>query len=161
VYLRSDVPEITWRAPDGAVEQIVRWSPEPVPVTGTFLARFAEGLRKDLVRVNPGRSEAELAPFIEEQIARLDVPRGAVLPLAQTMSGDDRGRVWLPEYMPTPGFDFYPSRYDVVDADGTWLGPVQMPPRFRLLDVAGGRVLGVQLDELDVEHVVVYELIEG
>jgi len=39
------------------------------------------------------------------------------------------------------------------------LGAVEAPPRFRILDVAGGLVLGVQLDDMDVENVVVYELV--
>ncbi len=36
------------------------------------------------------------------------------------------------------------------------LGQVETPPRFRILDVAGGLVLGVLRDEMDVENVVVY-----
>jgi hypothetical protein len=159
VYLRSDIPQITWRAPDGTIEQMVRWVPEPVPITEEFVASYKEAYARDLVRVNPGNDN--VGQFIERQLARLEVPPGATFPIAQTMYGDDVGRVWLPEYMPTPGFDFYPTWYEVVDSDGTWLGRVQMPPRFRLLDVAGERVLGVQLDELEVEHVVVYQLGEG
>ena len=49
----------------------------------------------------------------------------------------------------------------VIGPDGEWLGTVETPPRFRILDVAGGLVLGVELDEMDVENVVVYELIGG
>ena len=36
---------------------------------------------------------------------------------------------------------------------------MEAPPRFRILDVAAGLVLGVARDETDVESVVVYELI--
>ena len=46
----------------------------------------------------------------------------------------------------------------VISGDGEWLGTVEAPPKFRILDVVGGLVLGVQLDEMDVENVVVYEL---
>ena len=159
VYLRTDVPEITWRAPDGRLEQVVRWNPPRLPITEEFVVNFKETYRGELVRMNPGSTEQD--PFIEQALSRIDVPPGSVLPITQTISGDDRGRVWLPEYMPTTGFNFYPSWYEVVDGDGTWLGTVTMPPKFRLLDIAYGRVLGVQLDALDVEHVVVYELIEG
>ena len=35
---------------------------------------------------------------------------------------------------------------------------MEAPPRFRILDVAGGLVLGVHTDDMDVESVVVYEL---
>ena len=39
-----------------------------------------------------------------------------------------------------------------------WLKNRGSPESFRLLDVAGGLVLGVFKDDFDVEHVVVYEL---
>ena len=51
--------------------------------------------------------------------------------------------------------------YSVIAPDGEWLGTVEAPPGFRMLDVAGGLVLGVARDEMDVESVVVYELIGG
>ena len=47
----------------------------------------------------------------------------------------------------------------VISPDGEWLGQVEAPPRFRILDVTGGLVLGVLRDEMDVENVVVYELV--
>ena len=49
--------------------------------------------------------------------------------------------------------------YTVISSDGEWLGKVEAPPRFRVLDVAAGLVLGVELDEMDVGSVAVYELI--
>jgi hypothetical protein len=161
-HLRNDLPELTWRGPDGAVEQILRWNPERVSPTGADLEALKVSLGADLVRVNPTMSDADLERFVSERLASLEVPAGAVLPITQTLRGDGEGRVWISEYVPTMGgFDFHPPRYHVIDADGVWLGAVEMPPRFRLLDVAGGRVLGVQLDEMDVENVVVYELSVG
>ena len=68
------------------------------------------------------------------------------------------GNVWLPSYRPA-----YPeegSPYTVISPDGEWLGQVETPPGFRILDVAGGLVLGVLRDEMDVESVVVYGLVE-
>ncbi len=40
----------------------------------------------------------------------------------------------------------------MLDADGTWLGTVEIPDRFSVSDVAMDAVLGVWEDELDVEH---------
>jgi hypothetical protein len=159
IHLRTDVPQLTWRAPDGRLEQVVRWNPTRVPITEEFVARFKDTYRAELALMNPGSSEND--PFIERQLARIDVPPGAVLPLTQVIWGDDRGRIWLPEYVPTTGYNFYPKWYQVVDGEGAWLGTVEMPPKFRLLDIAHGRVLGVQLDAMGVEHVVVYELVDG
>ena len=51
--------------------------------------------------------------------------------------------------------------HTVISADGEWLGRVEAPLGFRILDVAGGLVLGVLRDELDVQIVAVYELVAG
>ena len=72
---------------------------------------------------------------------------------------DDAGRVWLAEYSIGSRRDGAPA-YTVIDTDGVWLGRVAVPPGLRTLDVAGGRVLGVVKDEMDVESIVVYELVD-
>ena len=46
----------------------------------------------------------------------------------------------------------------MIAPDGEWLGTVEAPPGFRVLDVAGSLVLGVEQDEMDVVSVVVYVL---
>jgi len=160
VHMRTDVPEVVWQGADGGVRQIVRWEPVAVLATEDDLERLKASRRADLRRVNPTMGDADLDRFLAEQIARLEVPAGTVRPLALTLRGDDEGRVWMSEWMPVSGsFDYFPTRYVVVGADGTWFGSVTVPPRFRLLDVAAGRVLGVQLDALGVESVVVHELV--
>ena len=47
------------------------------------------------------------------------------------------------------------------DAQHTGLGEITLPDHFRLLDVRGNRVLGVQMDSLDVQSVAVFDLIES
>ena len=49
--------------------------------------------------------------------------------------------------------------YTVIAPDGEWLGTVEAPPGFRVLDVAAALVLGMEVDEVDVERVVVYEFV--
>lgn len=83
---------------------------------------------------------------------------GGPMPLFSIPFGDSEGRVWLPSYRPGGSRAGIPD-YTVISADGEWLGTVEAPPRFRVLDVAGGLVLGVQLDDMDVENVVVYEMV--
>jgi len=51
-----------------------------------------------------------------------------------------------------------PSRFDVFDRSGRWLGELALPPRTRLLDVGRDYLLGVRLDDDDVPHVEVYRL---
>ena len=49
----------------------------------------------------------------------------------------------------------------MIARDGEWLGMVDAPTGLRILDVGWGRVLGVVTDEMGVESVAVYELVEA
>ena len=155
VYTRSDRPEITWRRPDGAVTQVVRWRPEPKLLTGELL-EHGEAYNRMIGRMNYQVSDARLDEIIQEDMSRYRAMIGQPIPLFGTPFADADGNVWLPSYRPA-----YPeegSPYTVISPDGEWLGRVETPPRFRILDVAGGLVLGVLRDDLDVENVLVYEL---
>lgn len=153
---RSDRPELRWIRPDGSLEQVVRWPATPASATDGLLATYLEELRAMLRRANPDMGAAEFDRFMDEQAARFGLPAGTPLPLWLRLTGDAEGRVWLADFTPTPMRAV--PRYTVLDADGLWLGTVTMPPRFRLLDANATAVLGVQRDEDDVEHLVVYPL---
>ena len=49
--------------------------------------------------------------------------------------------------------------WEVYDRDGRWYANVELPGRFRATRVLGSAVVGVQRDELDVEHVVLLRLV--
>ncbi len=156
VHTRSDRPEITWRLPDGTVTQIVRWRPEP-PLLTEALLEHGESYNRMIGRMNYGVSETRLEEIIEEDMSRYRDMIGQPVPLFGSPFADAAGNLWLPSYRPA-----YPeegSPYTVISPDGEWLGQVETPPRFRILDVTGGLVLGVLRDEMDVENVVVYEVV--
>ena len=156
VQTRTDRPEITWRVPDGAVEQIVRWRPGPNLLTEALL-EHGEAYNRMIGRMNYGVSESRLEEIIQEDMARYRAMIGQPVPLFGTPFADADGNVWLPSYRPA-----YPeegSPYTVVSPEGEWLGQVETPPRFRILDVTGGLILGVLRDEMDVQNVVVYEVV--
>ena len=157
VYGRSDRPEVTWRLPDGTVTQIVRWQAEPAPLTEELLDGIEAGLRAGNRMANPGAPDADIDRMTDDDMAVYRAVIGGPMPLFTIPFGDAEGRVWLPSYRPG-GAREGASDYTVVSADGEWLGTVEAPPRFRILDVAGGLVLGVNTDDMDVESVVVYEL---
>ena len=48
--------------------------------------------------------------------------------------------------------------WDVIDAEGRWLGMVEMPPRVRVVQIGGDFVLGRHHDELNVERIHLYSL---
>ena len=159
VYTRSDKPEITWRLPDGTVTQIVRWQAEsPTPLTEELLVGLEAMYRVGNARANPGASDADIERMTASNMARYHAVLGHPMPLFNPPFGDAEGRVWLPAYRPG-GWRVDAPDYTVISTDGEWLGTVTAPPRLRVLDVAGGLVLGVLRDETDVQSVVVYELV--
>ena len=156
VHTRSDRPEITWRLPDGTLAQIVRWRPEPNLLTEELL-EHGEAYNRMIGRMNYQVSDARLEEMIQEDMSRYRAMIGQPVPLFGSPFADADGNVWLPSYRPA-----YPeegSPYTVISPGGEWLGQVETPPRFRILDVTGGLVLGVLRDEMDVENVVVYEMV--
>ena len=160
VYTRSDRAEVTWSLTDGTVTQIVRWQADPALLTEEWLEPIETGLRLSLRQHNPLISDAQLAEVTLDEMGVFRAVVGQPMPLFGSPFADAEGRVWLPSYK-TGGEYTSTSPYTVIGPDGEWLGMVETPPRFRILDVAGGLVLGVELDEMDVEMVVVYELVGG
>ena len=160
VYTRSDRPEVTWRLPDGTVTQIVRWRAEPAPLTEELLVGLEDGYRERIKMANPGGSDGDIEGMTADAMAVYVASLGGAMPLFGPPFGDAEGRVWLPTYRPGGARADIPD-YTVISADGQWLGRVEAPPGLRILDVAGGLVLGVLRDEMDVQSVVVYELVAG
>ena len=160
VHTRSDRPEVTWRQPDGTVTQIVRWRAEPTLLTEESLGPIQAVLRMAIRMHDPELSDARLAEATRQNMAAYHTSIGRPLPLFASPFVDAAGRVWLPSYRAGGELKSVPP-YIVITPDGEWLGTVEAPPRFRILDVAGGLVLGVELDDVDVESVVVYGLVSG
>ncbi|MCY3565458.1 MAG: hypothetical protein OXH27_04680 [Gammaproteobacteria bacterium] len=157
VYTRSDIPEITWRRPDGTITQIVRWQAEAAPLTEELLEGIETGLRAGIRMANPGAAAAAIDRMTDENMAVYRARIGGPMPLFGSPFGDSKGRVWLPSWRPGAAREGA-SHYTVISADGEWLGTVEAPPGLRILDAAHGLVLGIQRDIMDVESAVVYEL---
>jgi hypothetical protein len=60
---------------------------------------------------------------------------------------------------PDPPRGWGGGAWEVLDREGRFLGTVDLPPRFRLLDIRGDVLLGIQADQDWVDHVVVMNLI--
>ena len=158
VYTRSDRPEITWRLPDGTISQIVRWRPGP-NLLAEELLEHGETYMRMLYRRNRVGSEARREDIIQDDMAAYRAMIGQPVPFFGTPFADAEGNVWLPSYRPA-----YPeegSPYTVISPDGEWLGTVETPPGFRILDVTEDLLLGVLRDNLDIMSVAVYELISA
>ena len=159
VYARTDIPQLTWRRPDGTVRQTLRWQPEWVYPTDDHWDLFEAEQRAILPRINPhAQTDEAIEELVSSVLGSYQLEPEEALPLFSSPFGDRAGRVWLPTYVPGGPREGSPT-YTVISPDGEWLGSVDAPAGLRILDVAGGRVLGVVKDEMDVESVVVYELV--
>lgn len=98
-------------------------------------------------------------------MAATDVRVGYPLPLFRFPVGDSEGRVWLPRDV-TGGPAHGSPPFNVLGRDGEWLGTVDAPLGFYILDATERFVLGVHGGETRVGslarvgRLVVYELVE-
>ncbi len=82
-------------------------------------------------------SELERGPGGLPRDALELIPFAAVVPAVEAVLLDDRGRLWVDPYDPDP------TRWDVFDPEGRFLGPVYLPQPVELEDVRGDRACGV------------------
>ena len=80
-----------------------------------------------------------------------DLPDPATRPAYAEILVDPSGAIWLELFRGESEQD-QPREWLVLDADGTWLGTVEVPRRFTVMEITMDTVLGVREDELDVEH---------
>lgn len=129
---------------------------------GKLLRRFRPAI--DLVRtadVYPRYREASLAAMDSAQRVQyehfyaLSHPLPEFVPAFQGILVDDSANIWLERYRMPGETD---ARWEVISADGRWLGGVAAPDRVRLLQVGTDFVLGRHLDSLGVERIRVHPL---
>ena len=51
-----------------------------------------------------------------------------------------------------------PQHFSVFDPSGIWLGDIETPGRFNILDIGADYLLGVTRDEMGVEYILMYGL---
>lgn len=124
---------------DGRERQSIRWSGPDLTLTAADVTGWVDA---QIASAPAGQREPMRWVF-----AASPVPERR--PSYDRLMADASGRLWVSEY---PTAEAEPSRWDVFAPDGTWLGPVRVPERFRPLDVGRDWVLGVRLDSLDAER---------
>ena len=123
----------------GNLVRILRIPDYPLDLSDAQIASERDFLLDRLTPGHPLRAPFEAAPASETRPAFTDI------------LVDPSGAVWLELHRGDSEQD-QPERWLVLDADGTWLGAVEIPDRFSVSDVTMDAVLGVWEDELDVEH---------
>ena len=126
---------------DGVIARILRIPGYPLDLPAGAVEREREALLPD--------DPTEVRPMILEFIQDLPVPDRR--PAYADVKVDPTGAVWLRPFV-APGEGGGPEKWQVLGPEGAWLGSVETPADFSVMDVGMDYVLGVHRDELDVEH---------
>lgn len=105
--------------------------------------------------------EARVAGAPEFARAGLEnAPAPPTRPAYSDLLVDPAGAIWLRPYVGAAEAN-EPTDWLVLDADGTWLGSIEVPARFRIWDIRTDAVLGTRVDEEWVQHPQVLRLWRG
>lgn len=143
-YGSADLMEVRELSSTGDVVRILRIPGYPLSLADEEID--AERAAQFDARVPPG---APVPPIVRQFIEELPAP--ATRPAYADILTDPSGAVWLELYRGRSEQD-RPQAWLVLDADGTWLGTVDAPDDFAVMDITMDAVLGVWTDELGVEH---------
>jgi hypothetical protein len=144
----TDLFEIRRYGFDGRLEAMARRTFDPVVVDDALIDR---AMAEELERADDDNERRMIRRRWE------DIPVPATLPAYETMGVDRIGNLWAQSFE-VPGA---PERiWSVFTPEGTWLGDVEFPDRFRPLEIGDDYVLGRFGDELDVEHIQLWELVK-
>lgn len=137
----SDAMEVEELDMTGSLVRILRIPGYPLDLSADRIAAEREARFEELPSALPA--------FIRQLVE--DLPAPATRPAYANMLVDPSGAVWLELYRGISERD-RPQEWLILDADGTWLGKVEVPRRFTVMEVRMDRMLGVWRDEVDVEH---------
>ena len=140
----ADLMEVRELSVTGDIVRILRISDYPLSLSDEEVA--AEREAQFDVELPPG---VTFPPFMRQFIEELPAP--ATRPAYADILVDPSGAVWLELYRGRSEQDG-PQAWLVLDAEGTWLGTVDAPNDFAVMDITMDAVLGVWTDELGVEH---------
>jgi hypothetical protein len=166
------------RRPDGGISYAKpRFAPEPRlaarpgAVAVTTMASYAIELREPdgtvLQRIARDYENIEVTPALRDSVLDMlasgGLPRESLetlpfahfIPAIERLVLDDQGRLWVDPFDPAE-----PTRRDVFDADGQFLGPIYLPLPMRLEDVQGDRACGVIIQPSGASAIVCFRIRE-
>lgn len=147
---------------NGLLPEIKVWDPQG-ELARTILLPFPV--------FDPAEAWAELEAAVQAHgtdFARQQLetqPREGDIPHISMMMVDDRDRLWVKRYDPGTDSHLFADRctggeWTIIETSGAVVATMAIPDGLLLLDVRGGQVLGRTTDELGVQRVVVYDIVE-
>ena len=126
---------------DGVIARILRIRGYPLDLPADLVEREREALMPE--------DPTEVRPMTLEFLQDLPVPDRR--PAYADLKVDPTGAIWLRPFLASSEGGG-PENWQVLGPGGAWLGSVEIPADFSVMDVGMDYVLGVYRDELDVEH---------
>jgi hypothetical protein len=142
--------------PGGGLMRIVRdGSYSPVPITAQHIER------ERVARLDTMRAMLERMPMMgrawleaqEKNLATLEFPEH--FPAYSEIMSDAEENLWVQGF-PLPGEP--PPPWSVFDGQGRLLGLVSMPDGVKPLEITGAYLLGLTVDDLGLEYVVLHTI---
>jgi hypothetical protein len=165
-YVRSATPERVWSVTgnkvytgngrefeirvyenDGTLSKVIRLETPAVRLTPDSIAKRKE--RRLAAATTP-----EARQRIEKVYSTMNFPDS--LPRFDNMVAAADGGIWVKEYNTISATLWY-----VFNAEGVWLGTMNLPERFELKGIADDLVYGTARDADDVETVRVYRILKS
>ena len=149
----------------GTTTRTVRWEGPDLTVTQMHVDAYREAVSDSFAsgldfwaRNNPGQvGSSDWQQRFERRWERDQEALPPAFPAYdQVMLGDD-GVLWIEDF-PRPG---EPSEWFVLDERGQRTRSMTVPPAITLLDIGADWVLVTYRDEMDVERVALYSLVEN
>jgi hypothetical protein len=144
----SDSFDVGRYSSDGRLQRSIRWATLSLEVTPEDIENYKQ---QEIER----SGDETRRQFVERMFEGMPFP--STMPAYQQMLADAEGNLWVEEYQ-RPGDD--QPRWTVFDPGGAMLGVVETPPNFTVYQIGLDFVLGRWTDDLDVEHVRLYQLIK-
>jgi len=154
----NDRFEIRWWDPEGRPTRIVRWPAADRPLTDDRVESRKREMRAQYERsIDDAEARRSFLERLDLVFENGKVPD--VVPAFSELHLDPVGRLWVSEYLPSPG-DGELTRWRVFSAEGRPLGTVETPAGLRILEIGRDRLLGVWKDDLDVPYVREHRIVE-
>jgi hypothetical protein len=140
--------EIDVYSGDGELRRRIRLDLPARGVTAQDLRRFRD---TQLDAAERGGTRALVSRMLDE------MPQPETMPAHGTLLLDDDRNVWVSDYRADPSEE---PMWRVFSAGGDYRGEVRMPVGFEPVHIGPGFVLGRWVDDLEVEYIRLYDLVD-
>jgi hypothetical protein len=138
------------------------WTPQPV--TQEMISKYHDQFVN--APSEGGGTSPEWRAFREQRFSEMTFAE--TLPAHGAIRIDRTGHLWVQhveqhDYTEAGRSGFgavpiQPSHFSIFDPDGVWLGDIETPGRFRIIEIGEDYLLGITRDELAVEYIRMYRL---